>query len=73
MTSQLRNRADARLLGPAPLAVAKVNNRFRYRLTLESADVSAIRELLSGVILELGADKSLKGVTVYGDINANQQ
>ena len=73
LTSQLRNRADARLLGPAPLAVAKVNNRFRYRLTLESADVSAIRELLSGVILELGADKSLKGVTVYGDINANQQ
>ena len=73
LTAQLRSRADVRILGPAPLAVARVNNRFRYRLTLESADVSAIRELLSDVILALGADKSLKGVTVYGDINANQQ
>lgn len=72
LTRELRNRADARLLGPAPLAVARVCNRFRYRLTLASADEHAIRELLERVILALGADKSLKGVTVYGDINANQ-
>lgn len=73
LTGQLRSRADARLLGPAPLSVARVCNRFRYRLTIACADDRAVRELLAGVILELSADKAFKGVTVYGDINANQQ
>ena len=73
LTRELRNRADARILGPAPLAVARVSNRFRYRLTLECADDRAVRELLARVLLELGADKAFKEVTVFGDINANQQ
>ena len=73
LSGELRNRADVRILGPAPLAVTRVNNRFRYRLTLACADDRAVRELLARVILTLGADKAFKGVTVYGDINANQQ
>ena len=68
----LQNRADTRLLGPAPLPVARVNNRFRYRLTLACADDSDVRRLISGVLISCAQDKQFKGVTLYGDINANQ-
>lgn len=72
LAKALQNRADTRLLGPATLPVARVNNRFRYRLTLACADEGEVRQLLSNVLLAISEDKSFKGVTVYGDINANQ-
>jgi len=72
LSKALQNRADTRLLGPAALPVARVNNRFRYRLTLACADEGEVRQLLSNILLAVSEDKSFKGVTVYGDINANQ-
>ena len=72
LAEQLRGRADVRLLGPAPLNVMRVNDRFRYRLTLACKDEKFIRELVSNVIIYSNSKKENKGVTVYGDINANQ-
>ena len=57
------------ILGPAPLPVVKVNNRFRYRLTISACDDKQIRELLSEVIMFCSKNPSLKGVTLFGDIN----
>jgi primosomal protein N' (replication factor Y) len=72
LTAQLGTRADVRLLGPAPLAVVRVNNSFRYRLTVAVGDDRAVRELLSSVIIHCNTNKEFKGVTVFGDLNANQ-
>ena len=72
VTNKLRNRADIRILGPAPLTVVRVNNSFRYRLTIAGKDDKELRELLSNVIMHCNTNKEFKGVTVFGDLNANQ-
>ncbi len=72
LSDELRNHAGARILGPAPLPVVRVNNRFRYRLTVSCKDSKEIRELISSVIIHCSKSKEFKGVSVFGDINPNQ-
>ena len=72
VAKKLRDRADIRLLGPAPLSVVRVNNSFRYRLTVAGKDDKELRELLSNVIMHCNTNKEFKGVTLFGDLNANQ-
>ncbi len=72
LMKELSGRADVRILGPAPMAVVRVNNSFRYRLTISCKDDRAVRELISNVIIFCNTNKEFKGVTVFGDINANQ-
>ena len=72
LTKELAGRADIRILGPAPLSVVRVNNSFRYRITLSCKEDKAVRQLVSNVIIFCNTNKEFKGVTVFGDINANQ-
>lgn len=72
LSKELQGKADFRILGPAPLPVVRVNNSFRYRLTLSCIEEKLIRELISNVIKYCNTEKEYKGVTVFGDINANQ-
>ena len=58
-----------RLLGPAPAAVARVNNRYRYRLTLSAKNTKQLRAVLSGLLRAASQDKENRGVSVYGDID----
>ena len=63
-----RNREDhPRLLGPAPAAVAKVNNRYRYRLTLMCPPRKEVRAMLSQLLQAVGRDKESRGVSVFVD------
>ena len=57
------------LLGPAPAAVAKVNNRYRYRLTLTGRPDKEFRNLLSYLLRAACKDKENKGVSVYADVD----
>ena len=57
------------LLGPAPAAVAKVNNRYRYRLTLTGPVGKEARALLAHLLRSAQKDKENKGVSVYVDVN----
>lgn len=57
------------LLGPAPASVAKVNNRFRYRLTLSGKADKESRALIAHVLRAAHQDKENKGVSVYADVN----
>ncbi len=58
-----------RLLGPAPAAVAKVNNRYRYHLTLTGQPDRTFRALLACVLAAAQRDKENKGVCVYADVD----
>ena len=58
-----------RLLGPAPAAVAKVNNRYRYRLTLLCQNTREIRQIISGLLQAAANDRELRGVAVSADVN----
>ncbi|HWS43875.1 MAG TPA: primosomal protein N' [Pseudoflavonifractor sp.] len=60
---------DLQLLGPAPAAVAKVNNRFRYKLTLIGKNSRGLRELTSYLVRTAQNDKENRGVSVFADVN----
>ena len=57
------------LLGPAPASVAKVNNRYRYRLTLTGTVDRRCRALAAQMIRAAHQDKENRGVSVYADWN----
>lgn len=58
-----------RLLGPAPAPVVKVNNRYRYHLTLQTQNTRQARELVAHMVRHAQTDKANRGVSVYADIN----
>lgn len=60
---------DLQLLGPAPAAVAKVNNRFRYKLMLIGKNSKELRGLASYLVRIAQTDKENRGVSVFADIN----
>ena len=57
------------LLGPAPAAVAKVNNRFRYQLTLSCAEAGPIRTLIGHFLRQAQLDRENRGISLFGDHN----
>ena len=57
------------LLGPAPAVVAKVNNHYRYQLTLIGRSTPELRHLVASLLRAVHQDKDIKGVSAYADIN----
>ena len=58
-----------RLLGPAPAPVAKVNDRYRYRLILSTKNTKAMRLLAAHLLRQAQADKQNRGVALFADLN----
>lgn len=58
-----------RILGPAPASVVKVNDRYRYRLTLACGNTKQIRALVAELLRCAQADKENRGVSVFADVN----
>ena len=69
MRSELRRRRDAAVLGPAPLPVVRVSNRYRYRVTLHCRYDKEIRRLVSGLLIQCNTAKEYKGASVFADYN----
>ena len=63
----LGQKEKTELLGPTPLTVVRVNNRFRYRIIIKCRSDSAIRNAVSGVITECSTDKRFRGISFYAD------
>ena len=57
------------LLGPAPAAVAKVNNRFRFCLTLICKNTKPLRLLMGELVKDFARAKETRGVGVFVDVN----
>lgn len=60
---------DVQLLGPAPASVAKVNNRYRYRLTISGHNSKTLRTLVAALLCAAHNDKEMRGVSVFADVN----
>ena len=60
------------ILGPAPAAVARVNNRYRYRLTLSGKMEREARRAIAGLLRAAQQDKENRGVSVYADLDPYQ-
>ena len=62
-------KVGAQLLGPAPAGVAKVNDRYRYRLTLACRNTRPVREMVSYLLRCAQKDKANRGISVTADVN----
>ena len=60
---------EARLLGPAPASVVKINERYRYRLTLAGKNSRPMRDMVAELLRLAQTDKENKGVSVFVDVN----
>ena len=61
-----------RLLGPAPAPVAKVNDRYRYRLVLNTRNMKSMRRLVAHLLGQAQADKQNRGVTLFADLDPRE-
>ncbi len=57
------------VLGPVPLRVAKVSNKFRYRLILKCHNTKSFRSMITKIMDEFDEKNKKLNVTVYADIN----
>lgn len=58
---------QAVILGPTPLPVVKVNNRYRYRIHLSCRSGAAFRATISAVVIECCGEKRFRGVSVFAE------
>ena len=58
---------ELNVLGPTPLPVVKVNNRYRYRVNVSCMATGQVRNLIAQVVIECCMDKRFKGVSVFAD------
>lgn len=63
----LQREKDARVIGPAPYAVVKVSNKYRYRVTLLCHMNKQIRNILADILCHYNTEKMYKGVSVFAD------
>lgn len=57
------------VFGPAPASVTKVNNRYRYRVTLSAPNRKEIRALVAHLVRTAQKDKENHGVSVFADVD----
>ena len=69
LQKKLKDCRDARILGPAPLPVVRVNNRFRYRVMISGDSGKVIRGLISQILIYCNTAKEFRGVSVFADTN----
>ena len=62
---------NTEVLGPAPLAVVKVNNRYRYRVMIYSGMSKGLRGMIASVVMEFCQDKRFSDVAIYADNDPN--
>lgn len=60
---------QCRVLGPIPAAITKVNNRFRYRLTLIGTNDRPMREMVAHLLRCAQADRKNRGVSITADVD----
>jgi len=60
---------SVQVLGPVPAPIARINNRFYYRLTVLGQAAPALRELTAHLMRSFASDKKTKGVSVHADLN----
>lgn len=58
-----------KVLGPAPLPVARLNKTWRYCVTVSSQQTAAVRRIVAAALLACNNDKKYRGVSVYADFN----
>ena len=64
-----RSESGVRVLGPAPLSALRVNNNYRYRVTLCAPPGRGLRRFVADIVARYSSDKQFRGVSVYAETN----
>ncbi len=64
---QLIGSRQAKFLGPTPMSVVKVNNRYRYRVHISCHSGTAVRAYIAQTVIECSTDKRFRGVSVFAE------
>jgi len=70
LENYFRGSEGIKLLGPAPLPVPKVSNKFRYRLLVGCINSKTVRDTIAHTIREFYKDSQSRGVSVFADSEA---
>ena len=57
------------VLGPLPARIAKISNKYRYRIIIKCKNNKLFREMISDLLITFGKDKKFSDVSVSADIN----
>ena len=60
---------EPEILGPAPAPVLKVNNRYRYRVTLVGKNTKETRSRVSWLLKQFASDRANRGLNIFVDCN----
>lgn len=60
----------ARVLGPAPASIVKLNGRYRYKIIMCTENNKRSRDLFSRLIRDFMKDNKNKGMSIIPDINS---
>lgn len=66
---QFRGDPAVAVIGPAPYAIVRMNNKFRYRVTLLGRDSKNLRQTVADILCDCNTRKEFKGVSVFADAN----
>ncbi len=58
-----------RVLGPSPALVAKVSNKYRYKLMIKCRNNKPVREMISRLLVRFSSEKQHSGVSAFADMN----
>lgn len=58
-----------RALRPSPALVARMNNKYRYRLMIKCKNNRRFRAMLSRLLIDFGKDRRFSDVTIYADMD----
>ena len=57
------------VIGPIPYSIAKVNNKFRYKLILKCKNTKEFRKMISETLMAFDLNSRYKEVSIFADIN----
>ena len=57
------------VLGPAPAPVLKVNNRYRYRITVIGRNDKALRDVIASILRQFAQRSENRSMNIYADCN----
>ncbi len=60
-----------RVLGPAKCTMAKINNRYRYRIVIKCNNNRLFRKFMSELLIESSKERTLADVRIFADINGD--
>jgi len=69
LTQEEYRGVEMQILGPAPAGIAKLNNRYRYKLTLNCKNTKTVRALLAHLLRCAQGDKENRGISFGADNN----